>query len=165
MVLEVFGLRRFCFEIEIGIAEREREREREREVVLKCLGLVIWNAICVEKAKRVVKAKKEGREEKRCWLVVSGYLVSFSERTDVFVSLLLLFLFLSFNFKPNPLSLLVGLAHQPLHFKSSLLYFFKEIILFFNPNCSPSFTMSLQNLEMYNWVIHPPIWECCKLYL
>ena len=65
MVLEVFGLRRFCFEIEIGIAEREREREREREVVLKCLGLVIWNAICVEKAKRVVKAKKEREKEEK----------------------------------------------------------------------------------------------------
>ena len=61
MVLEVFGLRRFCFEIEIGIAERERERE----VVLKCLGLVIWNAICVEKAKRVVKAKKEREKEEK----------------------------------------------------------------------------------------------------
>ena len=63
MVLEVFGLRRFCFEIEIGIAERERERERE--VVLKRLGLVIWNAICVEKAKRVVKAKKEREKEEK----------------------------------------------------------------------------------------------------
>ena len=70
MVLEVFGLRRFCFEIEIGIAERERE------VVLKCLGLVIWNAICVEKAKRVVKAKKEREKEEKSReeevLLVSG---------------------------------------------------------------------------------------------
>ena len=74
MVLEVFGLRRFCFEIEIGIAEREREREGE--VVLKCLGLVIWNAICVEKAKRVVKAKKEREKEEKSReeevLLVSG---------------------------------------------------------------------------------------------
>ena len=62
MVLEVFGLRRFCFEIEIGIAERGRERERERgrsSVEMFRVGDLKRN-LC-----RKSKESSEGKERKR----------------------------------------------------------------------------------------------------
>ena len=56
MVLEVFGLRRFCFEIEIGIAERERERSC---VEMFRVGDLKRN-LC-----RKSKESSEGKERKR----------------------------------------------------------------------------------------------------
>ena len=58
MVLEVFGLRRFCFEIEIGIAERERERERSSVETFR-VGDLKRN-LC-----RKSKESSEGKERKR----------------------------------------------------------------------------------------------------
>ena len=60
MVLEVFGLRRFCFEIEIGIAERERERERERSSVEMFRVGDLKRNLC-----RKSKESSEGKERKR----------------------------------------------------------------------------------------------------
>ena len=65
MVLEVFGLRRFCFEIEIGIAERERERS---SVEMFRVGDLKRNLCRKSKESSEGKERRKRREE----VLVSG---------------------------------------------------------------------------------------------
>lgn len=125
---EVFGLRRFRFEIEIGNC---RERERSSVEMFR-VGDLKRNLCRKSKESSEGKERKEEKRREEKLVLVSGYLVSFlSEPMSLWLYPLALFchcvpffsffffsfFFFQFQTKPAAFSttLLVGLAQQLLH--------------------------------------------------
>lgn len=146
---EVFGLRRFRFEIEIGNC-----RERSSVEVFR-VGDLKRNLCRKSKESSEGKERKEEKRREEKLVLVSGYLVSIlSEPMSLWLYPLTLFchcapffsffffsfFFFQFQTKPAAFSTSrLGSTATPLKvLYCFFFFFFKRKLFFFNPNCSPS---------------------------